>query len=337
MSFPRLTFLYPAFRRAAAPPKLRRYRHGTAVEPTQLHPEPPPSPPPPPRNDSEAEAKPKFGRGIEGVEAAANDAPVESPGKKEGAAATAAGVAGGGSRTFGPREYVHHFDTYSLVQRLSAGGFSKGQSVAIMKGIRSLLEKNMAEAQENLVSKSNIENETYLFQAASSELRNEIQNSKKLAIDQLRSERTRIQTEFDLLNQAFLAEIMTLKDELNSMFNDRKMATRAEQREMENKIQELNYKITILIGSDMKSEVEKLRWQTTRRGLIAIACLALFVVASIRVNNSSHDKRKKDKERKKKVENEEEAEGPHAAVPGTEVIADPATIATSAAGGVSLG
>ena len=140
------------------------------------------------------------------------------------------------SSTFAPREYVHHFDTYSSVQQLEAGGYRRGQSVAIMKGIRALLDKNMAAARENLVSKSDIENETYLFQAACSELRNEMQNAKKAQMDQLRSERTRIQTEFDLLNQAFLAEMMTLKDELNGMFNDRKMVTRAEQRAMENKV-----------------------------------------------------------------------------------------------------
>lgn len=39
-------------------------------------------------------------------------------------------------------------------------------------------------------------------------------------------------------------------------------------------IQELNYKITVLVGSDVRSEIEKLRWITTRRGLIAIAALA---------------------------------------------------------------
>lgn len=105
-----------------------------------------------------------------------------------------------------------------------------------MKGIRSLLYKNMDDARNSLVSKSDVENETYLFQAACSELRNEMQNTKKIQIDQLRSDRTRIQTDFDLLNQAFLAEIMTLKDELNMMFNDRKMVTRAEQRAMENKV-----------------------------------------------------------------------------------------------------
>lgn len=36
----------------------------------------------------------------------------------------------------------------------------------------------------------------------------------------------------------------------------------------------MNYKITILIQSELKSEIEKLRWITTRRGLIAIASLA---------------------------------------------------------------
>lgn len=140
------------------------------------------------------------------------------------------------SSTFAPREYVHHFDTYSSVQQLEAGGYRRGQSVAIMKGIRALLDKNMTAARENLVSKSDIENETYLFQAACSELRNEMQNAKKAQMDQLRSERTRIHTEFDLLNQAFLAEMMTLKDELNGMFNDRKMVSRAEHRAMENKV-----------------------------------------------------------------------------------------------------
>lgn len=67
---------------------------------------------------------------------------------------------------------------------------------------------------------------------------------------------------------------MVCGNELRGMFDDRKMVTRVEQREVENKIQELNYKITVTMGSDLKSEVEKLRWVTTRRGLIAIGVLA---------------------------------------------------------------
>lgn len=39
-------------------------------------------------------------------------------------------------------------------------------------------------------------------------------------------------------------------------------------------IQELNYKITVLLNSDAKSEVEGLRWVLTRRAAIAIASMA---------------------------------------------------------------
>jgi len=67
---------------------------------------------------------------------------------------------------------------------------------------------------------------------------------------------------------------MVCGNEMRAMFNDRKMVNKSEQREVENKIQELNYKITVLMGSELKSEVEKLRWVTTRRGLIAIGVLA---------------------------------------------------------------
>src|SRR5690606_28875413 len=82
------------------------------------------------------------------------------------------------------------------------------------------------------------------------------------------------QAEFDDVNTRYTEEVASFKNELTGMFNERKMETRAEQRAMENKIQELNYKITVLIKSELKSDVEALRWITTRRSLLAIALLA---------------------------------------------------------------
>jgi hypothetical protein len=271
MSFPRLTFLYPSFlsiRGSAgrtiqkSRPRLHhRYRHGTAVEPTQL--QSPPPLPPHPVADTDAEAKPTIVKSyadIEGDEPAPFFPPVREQDtavreSEKGVKPSDRGIPEElplemGAKPSSPKTedimekptppaatYDHHFDTYSLVKRLEQpGGFTVGQSITIMKGIRSLLAKNMEEAKDNLVSKSNVENETYLFKAACSGLRNEMQNTKKTQLDQLRSEQTRIQTEFDLLNQRFLADMMSLKDELNGMFNDRKMVTRAEQRAMENKV-----------------------------------------------------------------------------------------------------
>ena len=170
--------------------------------------------------------------------------------------------------------YVHHFDTYTLVRDLERGGFKFDSAVTTMKAVRGILADNFALAKDGLVSKSDVENETYLFRAACSELRTEIQNSRKAEADHMRTARSQLQHEVDILNQKLTQELLTLKDDLKGMFDDRKMAVRTEQRSMESSIQELNYKITVSLNSDMKSEVEGLRWVLTRRAAMAIVTMA---------------------------------------------------------------
>jgi len=56
--------------------------------------------------------------------------------------------------------YVHHFDTFTLVNSLEQGGFTQAQSITLMKAVRSLLALNLDLAREGLVSKSDVENVT---------------------------------------------------------------------------------------------------------------------------------------------------------------------------------
>lgn len=132
--------------------------------------------------------------------------------------------------------YVHHFDTYGLVRKLSESSFTPTQSIIIMKAVRQILLDNMALAREGLVSKSNVENETYLFRAACSELRTEIGNARKGEMERMRQERGQLQHEVDILGQRLGQETGGLKDELKGLFDDRKMAVRQEQRSMETKV-----------------------------------------------------------------------------------------------------
>ena len=67
------------------------------------------------------------------------------------------------------------------------------------------------------------------------------------------------------------------------MFDDRKMAVRNEQRDMESKIQQLNYKITVMLQADAKSEVEGLRWLMTRRVILTLAAVVLMSVAGLKL------------------------------------------------------
>lgn len=132
--------------------------------------------------------------------------------------------------------YVHHFDTYGLVRKLAQSSYTPAQSITIMKAVRQTLLSNMALAREGLVSKSNVENETYLFRAACSELKTEIGNARKGEMERMRTERGQLQHEVDILGQRLGQETSALRDELKGLFDDRKMAVRQEQRHMETKV-----------------------------------------------------------------------------------------------------
>ena len=66
------------------------------------------------------------------------------------------------------------------------------------------------------------------------------------------------------------------------MLNDRRMATRASSQVLDSEISELNYKISVALNSDAKSDVEGLRWVLTRRAAMAIAVMAVLILGSLR-------------------------------------------------------
>lgn len=184
-----------------------------------------------------------------------------------------------------PSPYEHHFDTYSLVQHLATGGLTGDQAVTIMKAIRLMLAVNLDIAKEGLVSKSDVENETYLFGAACSELRTSLQSSRHSENQKQRTQRALLLLEHDILNQKVTQDMLTLREELKALFNDRKMAVQEEKQRLDSKISELNYEITVLLNSDSKSEVEGLRWVLTRRAALAIAISARECFGSPRLSD----------------------------------------------------
>ncbi|KAF7190115.1 hypothetical protein HII31_08446 [Pseudocercospora fuligena] len=186
--------------------------------------------------------------------------------------------------------YVHHFDTYGLVRRLVDSGWSEEQAITTMKAVRLQLARNMDLAREALVSKSQVENETYLFRAACAELKTEVMARRKAEQEKMRTERNQLQHEVEILTQRLGQESAALKDELKGMFDDRKMAVRNEQRSVEAKVQRLNYQITVDLQADAKSEVEGLRWVLTRRTIAALFAVVTMVVGSLKLfSDAAHE------------------------------------------------
>ncbi|KAJ5757423.1 uncharacterized protein N7511_006117 [Penicillium nucicola] len=181
-----------------------------------------------------------------------------------------------------PAPYVHHFDTYSLVQELSKGGFSNEHSTTIMKAVRAILQNNLTLANESLTSKSDVENEEYLFKAACSELQSSLQTARNSEVQHQRSSRTQLQHDTDIISQRLSQELAGMRDEIKGMFNDHKMVTREQQRTIDTSVQELNYKITVSLNSDGKSEIEGLRWILTRRAALTIAICAFMIIVFLK-------------------------------------------------------
>ncbi|CEJ59506.1 hypothetical protein PMG11_08130 [Penicillium brasilianum] len=184
-----------------------------------------------------------------------------------------------------PAPYVHHFDTYSLVLDLSKGGYSNEQSITIMKAVRTILQNNLDFAKQSLTSKSDVENEEYLFKAACSELQQSLQTARNSEIQRQRASRTQLEHETDILSQRLNQELSGMKDDIKGMFNDHKMATRENQRIIDTMVQELNYKITVSLNSDGKSEIEGLRWILTRRAALTVGICAFMIIVFLKYSS----------------------------------------------------
>jgi hypothetical protein len=110
---------------------------------------------------------------------------------------------------------------------------------------------------------SNPSQETYLFRAAMSELRTEVQTVRHNEAAVEKAEIISVQKELDSLNQRTREDLENLRNDVTIEMNNRKIATRAEQQNMEIKIQDLNNNFTKRLA-DMRTEAEAQKWQTTR-------------------------------------------------------------------------
>ncbi|KUI64925.1 Uncharacterized protein C27B12.07 [Cytospora mali] len=209
-----------------------------------------------------------------------------------------------------PPPYVHHFDSYSLVKQLEGGGYTQAQAITAMKAVRALLAQNLDVAQGGLVSKSDVENETYLFKAACAELSTEVMNSRRVAEESLRQQRTILQHEVDNTSQALNQELLTLNDNVKGMFNDRKMTVREEQKAAESAVQQIAYKISVTLNSDSKSQIEAVRWVLARRAVIGLFFMVTVSLIVLRYSSVvSQEQKKEEKKEKEEAEALKKSDG----------------------------
>lgn len=108
--------------------------------------------------------------------------------------------------------------------------------------------------------------ESYLFKAAVSELRTEIQVMRQKDTQQLKTETLMITREVETLAQRLREDVDSMKNEIALDMDNCKNETRSDHKEIDMTIQELNSKFTVQMG-EVRTGLESARWETIWKGL----------------------------------------------------------------------
>ncbi|KAI9145773.1 hypothetical protein BKA69DRAFT_1049541 [Paraphysoderma sedebokerense] len=204
-------------------------------------------------------------------------------------------------RSFVTSPNHYSFDTYRMVRHLERNGFTRGQAVAIMRAMHAILADSSLKTRSEMLVSTDLENETYLYKAALSELRTELKVVRQNDYATVKSETDSISREIDSLNQRLRDDISNLKSDIQIDMNNRKSEIREEAKLTEFKVQEVNNKLTVLC-SDIKTDIETMKLETTKVVSIRLflgAVLTLFFLSTLNSYNRQQKERKELRELKK--------------------------------------
>lgn len=172
----------------------------------------------------------------------------------------------------------YYADTQQLYTKLVQGNYSSSQSEILVDVLRRSLETFVSRCEKSAVPKSLSANESYLFDAAKSEIKTELKASRSTQSKQYRFDMARLQRDVEMLEHEAAELTSLLKSELDIDLHERKNVARTEENNIQLRIQELNNKIGTKLSSNLKTEIEQLRWQITRRGIAAIIVASAAVL-----------------------------------------------------------
>lgn len=178
----------------------------------------------------------------------------------------------------------NYVDTMHIFNQLKKLGLSNGQSDLILQLINENLTFQLNKMNGKFTTAMEMENESYLFEAAQSELRIEINTSRELDLHTLENEKNSsdllLREESEELNKFMIVST----NDTQVLINDQNSENTLLQKGIKMKIKDLDNKISTNINSDIKSDIESLRWQTTRSGLFAILVLVFSIIGGVSIS-----------------------------------------------------
>lgn len=173
-----------------------------------------------------------------------------------------------------------YIDTHGCFVELRNAGFTVEQADIIIKLLLCLLNDKLGKLATQYAQNYELENEQYLFESAQEELRVDVTRSRELHIHEMISLINILERDFSIISDELTTELINMKNTIEVTINDQRQENTLLSKMFILKIQEANHKITTELISSMRSEIESLRWNLSRWGLMAIIT-SLFMGCSI--------------------------------------------------------
>ncbi|KAJ2808830.1 hypothetical protein H4R20_000611, partial [Coemansia guatemalensis] len=172
------------------------------------------------------------------------------------------------------------FNTNSLVNRLMEAGLTRAQATLIMTLVKYRVYETMEQLKSNMLTKSDLENDAYLFRAALQELRTETQMIRKNDQAILESQAAAINRDIESLAQRLNDEIANLRSDIQIELNNHKHDSSHEMKNLDMELHALASKYQVVVG-EMKTDIEAVKLESIRRGLLAAVITTLSLLAII--------------------------------------------------------
>ncbi|CCK70968.1 Put7p KNAG_0F03060 [Huiozyma naganishii CBS 8797] len=190
-----------------------------------------------------------------------------------------------------PTRAENQMDTMQIYRRLTqnkgAPAFNRAQSLLLLDIIRDLLNDNFYnDYNDKFLRDFEIDKQLHLYHSLESEIHYIIDKSRSTELNRNHLQLMRLQrdlgTTVDEINELIIDSFdKDAKLELNQQKSDNTLLYNR----INLNLNDCTNKITVKIVSGIKSEIENLRWQTTRSGLLAIIILASLLLTGVVVSN----------------------------------------------------
>lgn len=185
-----------------------------------------------------------------------------------------------------PTTAQNQMDTLRCYNALLQNGFTPQQSNIIVDLlVETLNEQFFSTYNDKFLRKMELDNQSHLFNAAETELKFAIQNSRETSLNEQNLQILKLDRDLHLLHDELNEQIINLlKKDSKVDFNDHKIENTLLHRNINLTLKDCNNKIGTRIIGGIKSDIENLRWQTTRSGLFAVLVLVFFIMSGVSIS-----------------------------------------------------